>query len=95
MTNWITLSFMTDQTYVIMAGLQRHVPDFVSGFAYQQAMSVDRHQGRIQGGGFSRFWEFFSNLLGFFRKKIHKPPLNFPSIQKKNQTSSKNFYIRP
>jgi len=42
------------------------------------------------------FWEKFFNLLGVFKKKMPKPPLNFPVHTKKFKTTpSKNFWIRP
>ena len=57
--------------------------------------------GGVARGGFGvktpTVLEKLFNLLGFFEKKIRKPPLNFVrSIQKKFKSfPSKNFWLRP
>jgi len=43
------------------------------------------------GGGL--FLEKFFNLLGFFKKKIAKPPLNFPVHTKKIQNPSLEKFL--
>jgi len=56
---------------------------------------MDEVQGRIQGGigeGFSPFGNFFS-VLWFFKKKIPKPPLNFPVHTKKFQNPSLEKFL--
>jgi len=65
-------------------------------------LSLYKHwsQGRIQGGVLGvkplSFLGNFSNVLGFFNKKIPKPPLKFPVHTEKFQNPSlKKFLNTP
>jgi len=57
-------------------------------------VSMRSSQGRIQGRVFGvPLIEIFFNLLGFFKKKIPKPPLNFPVHTKKFQNPSLQIFL--